>query len=389
MELSDNVKTSGDLARAQLESDLHSFMMSAGWHPISEGQLGQLWQSKSGMRVGVPYGINSQAPEWSSVLERLAHDARSSVQVIADAINGLWVDSFDFRASNDIYIDNTIPAKAGADLFQSVWRLLRSAATTSRGPKAQIAGNFSTVGDEAVENARFAHTRQGSYILPLIVPLQRPLNEDPSTFQLDSSGRASYHEPPARRATRTMLEALNAVSVGLVDPARDPKPSVVSDLVYAGVSREFINAVHDIVRHESVANLDVTAGWADMLPGPSGSPTKIVIPSESAPLLKRVAPMFKRSPEPKTETLTGPIYKMADREGDKFGIATMEVPRRGRVSQVDVFLDREQLAMAHEWFPAHKTVLIEGRVESTPSGLVMRKPIRFDLLGATMAFDGD
>lgn len=372
---------------AQTEADLQTYLKSSGWAPISEGSIGRLWQSQSGLKVGIPYGINSQAPEWSSVIERLAYDTSTSIQAVADAISGLWIDTFAFRASSDIYIQDTIPASAGADLFHSVWRLLRTAATTSRGPKARIAGNFSSVGDGAIANARFAHTRQGSYILPLIVPLPRPLNEDDDLFRLDPSEMVSYHESASRRATRTMVEALNAVHVGLVEPASEPKPSVVSDLVYAGVSREFINAVHDIVKHESVANLDVTVDWANKVPGPSGSPHNIVIPSASAPFLKRVAPLFKRAPEPKTETLTGPIYKMADREDDAFGVATMEVPRKGRVSQVDVFLDRSQLDMAHDWFKTHKTVLVEGRVDSTPSGLVLRKPVRFDLLGATMIFD--
>ncbi|MGK3958409.1 hypothetical protein ACLKOZ_19715 [Arthrobacter sp. R4] len=319
----------------------------------------------------------------------MAADTRQSSQELSDIIRGLWVDAFSFRASSDIYIQDTIPARAGADLFKNVWKLLRSAATTSRTPKAHISGNWSKVGDEAINDARFAHTKRGSYILPLLVPLPRPLDEEASTFKLTTQGNSVYHESDARRATRTMVQALTAVNAALIQPEKEPAPSVVADLVQVGVSRELITAINDIIKHSSVANLDLKVDWAGRLPGPSQAPESLVIPSEAGYRLEKALPLFKNSRRSTTETLTGPIYKMADRASDNFGIATMEVPRNGRISQVEVFINRQMMISAHDWFKEHRSVIVQGRVEVSPQGLVMRSPARFELLSDTMMFSGE
>lgn len=252
----------------EARGDLLSYLGSTGWEAVTRGTIGDLWQSPSGRQVGIPYRVRPDTLDWRSVLERVADDTRQSTQELSDTILGLWVDSFSFRASSDIYIQDTIPAKAGADLFKNVWKLLRSAATTSRTPKAHISGNWSKVGDEAINDARFAHTKRGSYILPLLVPLPRALGEDPNALQLSTRGNAVYHESDARRATRTMVEAIAAVHAALIQPEKDPAPSVVAELVHVGVSRELITAINDIIKHTSVANLDLKVDWAGRLPGP-------------------------------------------------------------------------------------------------------------------------
>lgn len=367
--------------------DLIDFITNRGWTLAGTGTIGELWESSSGRQVGVPYSVEADSLDWRAILERVAADSKLSVNTLSGLIAGFWADTFAFRASSDVYIRETIPARAGADMFMNIWKLLRSAATTSRTPKAQIQGNWSKVGDAAIENARFAHTEKGSYILPLIVPLPRPLPGDPNGTMLDIGGHASYHESDARRATRTLAEALAAVDAGLVQPEHEPRPSIVADLVHLGVSRELIMGVHDIIRHKSVAQLDVNIGWAEQVPGLSLAPHSIVIPAEASYRLSKVAPLFKSTRKQETETLTGPIYKMSDREGDEFGIATMEVPRNGRTSMIDVFLPRKSLVQAHDWFKDHKAILVEGRVASSSRGLVVRSPSRFELLGSTMFFE--
>lgn len=376
-----------DTSIVAARDDLLSYLVAKDWTPINSGSIGELWESPSRRQVGIPYKIPPGSLDWRSVLERIASDAQLTIQELSDTLVNMWVDTFAFRASSDIYIQDTIPARAGADLFKNVWRLLRASATASRTPKAQISGNWSRVGDEAINDARFAQTRTGSYILPLLVPLPRLITEGHEAIQLTPSGNAIYHESDARRATRTMVEALDAVNNALIQPEKEPVQSVIGELVHVGVSREFIAAVSGIIKHESVANLDLKIDWAGRLPGPSETPASIVIPSEAAYRLERALPLFKNSRRTATEILTGPIYKMADRESDQFGVATMEVPRSGRTSQIDVFLHRQLLVKAHDWFKEHKTVLVEGRVETTPQGLVIKNPSRFDLIGASMLFE--
>ena len=115
--------------------------------------------------------------------------------------------------------------------------MLRSSATTAQRARAQIGGNFSKIGDDIVEAARIGHTIEGSYIVPLMVPLTDPEEDDPSTPPITGleQERADL-EPPERRVTRTFAEALTAVSKIVVEPAREPTSRVTADLVVAGLA---------------------------------------------------------------------------------------------------------------------------------------------------------
>ncbi|KUM29350.1 hypothetical protein AQ436_06575 [Arthrobacter sp. EpRS66] len=380
--MSETVATPSPISR----DDLAEFLTLQNWQIKGSGNVGDLWEAKSGQRVGVPYGINSDSVEWASVIERVAKYSEKSSQQISDGIRGLWMDTFEFRAASDIYIKDTIPASAGADLFQNVWRILRSSATTSQGRKAQISGAWSRPGEASIENARFAHTRPGSYILPLLVPLPRPVKKSTNQDSLDLGIQQSFHESNARRATRTMVESMAAVDAGLIQPEAEPNNSIVSDLVSIGVSRELITAIYDVVKHQSVANLDMNVAWATSAPGPSSAPKKIVIPSDAAPRLAKVAKLFVHQRKSKSELLTGPIFRLSDRADEPFGVATLEVPRSGRLSKIDIYVPRAKLKDAHDWFKEHETVVAEGVVESTPAGLIMRSPTRIQDLGSTMLF---
>lgn len=68
-------------------------------------------------------------------------------------------------------------------------------------------------------------------------------------------------EPEERRATRTMAQALSAIKNRIVEPARAPGPSVIPDLVIAGVSREMITALHQLITDDHVSTFDASFRW--------------------------------------------------------------------------------------------------------------------------------
>lgn len=371
------------LAGDNLRGDLTDYLKDVGWSITSSGRSGEMWSSPRGRQVGIPHRLTIETPETVGVLTRVAADIGKSARDAALLVRGQWIDTLSFRASSDLYIRDTIPAKAGVDLFTSAWKLLRVAATTSLTPTPQINGNWSLQGDDAIDNARFAQTERGSYILPLLVPLQRELGDTTGTF----SAKGHYHEPPARRATRTLIDALDAVNRVIIQPEVLPSASKVEDLVQFGVSRELITAVGSIIKHSSVAALDITVNWADRVEAPSKAPLHLTIPSDARTRLEAVAPQFKKTRSQKVETLSGPICIMEDRPGEIRGHAAIETSRNGRQSRVDVVLNREQLEQAHDWFKSHDTIIVQGQVDSTPKGLIIRSPQRFISRNESMISD--
>jgi hypothetical protein len=119
--------------------------------------------------------------------------------------------------------------------------MIRATATTSRTPKARIRGNYSKAGDEIANGARLAHTEEGSYILPVLMPIPEAPEQPEDLWSADGSElERAIPESAERRVTRTLAEALTAVSRLVVEPARDPRQAEVGALIAAGASHELL-----------------------------------------------------------------------------------------------------------------------------------------------------
>ena len=377
-----------DLSAADDRTDLLGVLKDAGWSLASRGPIGELWTSPGETRVGIPYGITQKDWGWAGILERVASDMGLAIEEVESRRRGLWTDVFDFRAGTALASEHTIYAASGADLFHNVWQLLRSSATAAQTPQPHIT-NWSRVGDRAVEHAQFGQTMAGSYILPLIVPLQQ------TTTALDTDGdpqllgtEMAVREPEERRVTRTMIGALGQLQSVAIDRARVPDTEAVNELVHRGVTRNLLVSVKSIIEHDDVTSLNVTPKWATRLPvSPSLSAVRIAIPSEATDLLNRMIPRFKRTVRQETEVLSGPIYRMQHRTGEPFGIATVDTRRKGRAASIEVHLRAgDNLEQAHDWFKQHEIVEARGKVESTNRGLIMRRPESFRALGEAQLF---
>lgn len=361
------------------------FLTKHFWQPINQGLAGKLWKHEEGAVVAIPSELSPTDQQWDGVIARIAAPLRETAPTVASAIRNAYVDVTDFRAADDILIEGSIPVEAGFSLMSTARTLLRASATTSRGARAQIGGNYSKPAERIVEQARFGHTKKGSYILPMLVPLDigSIRGKSPAGKQLF----AYDHEPEERRATRTMAQALTAVQRLVVDPAKEPSIGTLDDLVVAGVSREMVTALHGVVSAEAVSVFSAEFIWAAALESNSTLPKSISIASEASELLQLTAKKMRPSPRKQTESFTGPIVQLRDEESLTFGEVKIQTVRKGRSCEIAVLLDGESLRMSHEWFSTKETLVVEGEVTHAPGkGLRIASPARVQPLRETMLF---
>jgi hypothetical protein len=365
--------------------DLVDYLNLIGWNQRTSGEAGGLWEAKNGDLVAVPHRAKSGDLAWRGVVERVAESTGLSRKSVEASIQNLYVDVTEFRAADDILIHGSIPVEAGFSLISTARTLLRTSATTSRGPKALINGNYSRPGERIVENARFGHTIPGSYILPMLVPISRPQRGSDSLLHDPSS--PSLFEPEERRATRTMAQALSAIQNRVVEPDRVPGATVITDLIVAGVSREMVGALHQVVSDASVTTFDASFRWASGFQEPQKLPSRVEIPAGAADVLKRTFDLMRPLKKTKTENLTGHIVQLRDDDSVIFGDVSIRTMRNGRTSEVDVRLRGPELQQAHRWFEDRELLIVEGEVESTPGkGLHIDAPVRVEPLNNTLLF---
>jgi hypothetical protein len=285
---------------------LREYLSRRGWEPDPPGPGGALWRHGDDAVIAVPDRISQGSVEWRSVIERLAaFEARPPIDVVY-GVQFQMIDVTHLRAANDIVIAGSIPLEAGVSLVSSGWAMLRAAATSSVRPRSHIAGNFLRSADEIVSQARLGHTQEGSYIIPLLMPLSSP--EDPRPEQPPVPGmeiERSPIEPVERRVTRILAQALSAVDQLIVMPEGVPPGRELNAAVIAGASRELVTAVHRVLADPSVSQFEARFAWAGAVGNPSGVPSEVRIPVDALQRLDNAARRMKATSYSPTRSSPG------------------------------------------------------------------------------------
>jgi hypothetical protein len=293
--------------------------------------------------------------------------------VVADVLarlDGRMVDIANLRAANDIVIADTIPLVAGVTLVREGWTMLRSSATTALGPRPYIS-RYRPAGDALIETARMAHSRRGSFIIPIHLPIpELEIDTDDAEPQLEGM-EVGAPESEQRRVMRTFAESLAAINAVAIQPEREPNNDGVHDLIRAGVSHQFATALRTVLDEESVAEFSAAFEWAPIGGPPPGVPPRIQVPSSARERISRVArklkaPSQRRAPE----ALTGPIVRIERNTDTDASVVTLQAIRAGRTAHINVRVSAKRLDEALIWMRARETVVVESRVRPTNIGLM-------------------
>lgn len=349
---------------------LVAYLTSTGWMPPAEaGATGGLWKRPgSDLLLPVPHELVDDGLDWQLVIERLAQVEGTSEGDVASRLERQLADVANIRAANDLVIRDTIPYSAGVTMVRESWTMLRAAATTSLGQKGHIR-RYRQSADSIIESARMAHTRRGSFIIPIYLPLPEPETVVGALPSPDLESAVS--ESQQRRVMRTFAEALAAVDEIAVKPERAPNATGMQELIRSGVSHEFAASLRRVLTEEAVGNFSATFEWAPGGGPAPQTPTTVSIPAEASELVKQVAEKLKTAAMPQqAEYLTGPIVGVHRDDEDRSGVVTVQVSRNARPAHVSVNVSRERLDDALDWMKARATVVVQSKVHRTSTGLI-------------------
>lgn len=350
---------------------LTNYLRATGWKPPARaGQSGGLWHhTESGLGLPVPVVLSEDSLDWEQILLRLAKIEETATGVIASRLSGWLADIANLRAANDIVIADTIPYVAGVALVRDSWQMLRSCATTSMGPKAHIR-RYRKSADEIAAAARMGHTKRGSFVIPILMPLPTDWPPEETEQPLAGMEEVAAPEPDTRRVMRTFAESLAAMGEIVVTPEPEPTSDDLYDLIRAGVSHEFTAALSRILAQPAVAEFSASFEWAPGdVPAPRTEPT-VGIPSAAVERVERVSrKLLAESTHRGVEVLTGPVVGVHRADDDQSGVVTVQTVRNQRAAHVTVNVSRKRLYEALEWMRDRETVLVEGRVHRAAHGL--------------------
>jgi hypothetical protein len=364
----------GERVTTALRDRVVRYLAATGWlAPEEVGEVGQLWRHPtSSFILPVPDHLVDGGIDWQVITERLARLEGIKVAEVVARLAEQAVDVVNLRAANNIVIRDTIPLEAGVTLVQSYWTMLRSSATTALGPRSFIR-RYRKTGDDLVAAARMAHTKRGSFIIPILLPLSEPEPDEktPEEPTLPNMEVTAAPEPLERRVMRTFAESLAALDTLAVRPEKEPQgSSVVHELVRAGVSHQFVSALYRVLTENAVAEFSAAFEWAPIGDPPKGV-REVAIPAAASERIKSVGSHLKDAPTPRfEEQFVGPIRRV-ERDADAdTGTVTVQTFRNGHTANVAVRVSASVLDQAWEWARDRKTLVVQSRVRRTGDGLV-------------------
>lgn len=370
---------------APTNEDLTAYLRSTGWKIARQGGRGRLWvASDSSQSVVVPDDLTAESFEWQGIITRVAAAQGLTSDLLERVIAYQYVDLTELRASTD-EPSGSILLDLGAALVDSARAIVRSSATSSRLDRLAIDGNYSLVGDRLAAAARMGHTRDGSYILPILMPLPKPRDVDEAQGTLVAA--SDFSESDHRRVTRTMAQTLIAIRKHIVEPEASPTRAVLGDLLAAGVTRESVLAVERVLSCDSVTMLGAQFEWAAGVRPPGGLPASVEFPSPAAARLVEAAHLMRTVKREPGEQLTGVIVQLRHEPGESHGEFALQTVRKGRPCEVQVRVEGEILIQAFSWFREGDALLVQGRIERSPGRpLRVPAPTRVLPVAETMLF---
>lgn len=368
---------------ASLHDNLRGYLKAHGWIEQPPGRAGTLWYApdttEGAEALILPSRVQPGSFEWRSVVKRLAYFENKPVDDVVTSIATRYVDVTRLRAAGEDVAQGSIPLSAGVKLVSSARSMLRSVGTTARRPRAAIDGNYSPFGDQIVSQARMAHTEDGSYIVPILMPLRAPSVDE--TEEDTFEGMEIEHMPiesSERRVMRMLAQSVAAANEVIVLAERSPQRSTdLLPFMAAGGTKEFLTALHAILNEPSVAQLETHFTWAGGVGAPGGVADTVVMEAGAAvPRLEGAARLLNPSERFPGRLYTGQIVSIARRPGADYGDIEIDTVHNSRRIRLRVHLRGEDFSSTYVWAHDERAILVEGEIERIGRRLTIEEPRR-------------
>ncbi|MGX5680263.1 hypothetical protein [Schumannella luteola] len=365
-----HLKMIGQLGRepGDVRRQLESYLRREGWIPQPGGGAGDLWE-RDGTALAVPYEVKTTSQEFAAIARRIAAVESRDVDAVVVSLEREYQDVQNYRISDGFVIDGSVQLEAATTVMTSARRLIRAAATTARKPRANIGSNYSGPADLIASRARLSHTREGSFLLPVVMPVDPPTPGEDEVFTNEA-----VIEPGERRVTRTLATALAALDSIAVRPDREPNADGLWELVQRGVSRELVAAVRAVAVDSGVHAFDASFDWAPGLGSPGRIPSRVVIAGDAATLLSRVEERLSAAPPDENQTVSGQIAEIRHIPEEPTGEISIRTIRNSRLVEVRVTVNDQAILDAHDWAKHRRAVLARGAITVAGGRLFMVNP---------------
>ncbi|MBE9258926.1 MULTISPECIES: hypothetical protein [Aphanizomenonaceae] len=273
-----------DIIKSINPLEVAGYLRTQGWQQKSQiNDIASIWTLEVGQgeNVEILLPLNPDFRDFTTrmmeVLQNLEIvEHRSQLEIINNLKTPL-AEIIQISVNHSAIINGSIPISQGIQLFESAKKLMWSAASSAVEPRPYFKGSFSEVTDY-MQKLRLGHTKEGSYVLTIISPLQVDNYQSEDCFE--------------RKVTKTLFQALNIISLA-PEQKLSERENVLDKAIEEGVSANLCDALSRMINTATEPNLSFNLTGSKIIERTSNFPLEIKLNKQILPVITEVKNKLK------------------------------------------------------------------------------------------------
>ena len=268
-------------------------------------------------------------------------EQRRDEEVVRDLL-ATGSDLIRVRAPSRDAASGSLPLEAAVAFVERSRDMMLAAACSAINKRSYFATRKPVQATDYLSKVRMGQTERGSYVLTILSPVAPALvSEGELPLGLEPA------EPYERRVTRTLAEGLAALGSAARQAASSGGMAAFQQAVALGVSANLCEAIAGLSAVSPGEGLDVSVAWSPARTVNQGVPSRIILGSDTIPLIQEAARLFKDTAPVDDIELQGFVTRLSRGPSDESGEITLEGPVDGELRRVAVELtDKKVYALA-------------------------------------------
>jgi len=333
-----------------------------------------LYQASSGSEVFAPGSdhLADYADAVAAVIAEIGRfENRDELSVYRDLVTADR-DLIRFRAPQADG-DGAIDLAQGVDLVRQSKEVLLAAACSAVDPRRYFRVGSNSRATDYLRSVRLGQTEHGSFVVTLISPVA-PSLEPRSQGALWPELEAEHFN---RQVTRTLANAVDAISSALAEVGRGGNIEAFDRAVTNGVSSNLCAAIAGLVKDGN--GLDFSLTWAGTRPAPEPR-HRAVFSIAHAPILEEAAKLLKDREPRLNEVLEGRVRILAQEPSASGGRIQVKAMVDGQRRSVSVELSEQDYQRAIEGHSNKDPIRVEGDLVFQGQRWFLRNPRNLEVM---------
>lgn len=301
------------------------------------------------------YQAVEQIAKWSN---------KSTEHVLLELLNPLS-DIIRFQVKEASVESGTIKVEDAIKLYENAKKLVTAAAMDYYKPSQYHLGRPDSIIQELIQNCRFGQTEIGSYIVSLVLPFTKEL-EDGKVVQMNLFGEeADKVNSPTRNVTNKIITSIQTIKETIDNGTFTEMMLSQKDNQPPPISVNFLEALSSIGIYQEDSEVNISVKWAPTVKGNKANVDSVSLTSDHYKPIEAVVQSIKSKRADEKE-FVGKISKLkASPNVDKRTegeITLVYLDEINKACTAKVLLQKEDYHVATEAHDLGKTVKVIGKL---------------------------